>query len=60
MKAHAVIRAALAEAATRLGVSLSPAGVELERPREPAHGDVATNLALTLAKSLKQKTAYEI
>src|SRR2546422_3362526 len=29
--------------------------VELERPRDPAHGDVATNLALTLAKSLKQK-----
>src|SRR5205814_10525781 len=29
--------------------------VELERPRDPSHGDVATNLALTLAKSLKQK-----
>ncbi len=55
MKAHEVIRAALADAAARLGVSLSPAAVELERPRDPAHGDVATNLALTLAKSLKQK-----
>ncbi len=52
---HEVIRAALADAAARLGVSLSPAAVELERPRDPAHGDVATNLALTLAKSLKQK-----
>ena len=55
MKAHEVIRAALADAAARLGVSLSPSAVELERPRDPAHGDVATNLALTLAKSLKQK-----
>ncbi len=50
-----MIRAALAEAAARLGVSLSPSAVELERPRDPAHGDVATNLALTLAKALKQK-----
>src|SRR2546430_9110861 len=50
-----LIRAALADAAARLGVSLSPSAVELERPRDPAHGDVATNLALTLAKSLRQK-----
>jgi len=50
-----VIRAALADAAARLEVSLSPSAVELERPRDPAHGDVATNLALTLAKALKQK-----
>ncbi|HTD70706.1 MAG TPA: arginine--tRNA ligase [Gemmatimonadales bacterium] len=55
MKAHEVIRAALAAAAARLEVSLSPSAVELERPRDPAHGDVATNLALALAKSLKQK-----
>ncbi len=55
MKAHEVIRTALADAAGRLEVSLSPSAVELERPRDPAHGDVATNLALTLAKSLKQK-----
>ena len=55
MTAHDVIRAALADAAARLEVSLSPSAVELERPRDPAHGDVATNLALALAKSLKQK-----
>jgi arginyl-tRNA synthetase len=55
VKAHEVIRAALADAAARLEVSLSPSAVELERPRDPTHGDVATNLALTLAKSLKQK-----
>jgi len=55
VKAHEVIRTALADAAARLEVSLPPSAVELERPRDPAHGDVATNLALTLAKSLKQK-----
>src|SRR5439155_24355840 len=55
VKAHEVISAALADAAARLEVSLSPSAVELERPRDPAHGDVATNLALTLAKALKQK-----
>ena len=55
MKAHEVIRTALADAAARLDVSLSPSAVELERPRDPAHGDVATNLALTLGRSLKQK-----
>ena len=55
MTAHEAIRAALAAAAARLGASVSASEVELERPRDPAHGDVATNLALTLAKSLKQK-----
>src|SRR5256886_1290759 len=55
VKAHEVIRAALADAAARLGASVSAGAIELERPRDPAHGDVATNLALTLAKSLKQK-----
>jgi arginyl-tRNA synthetase len=55
VKAHDVIRAALVDAAARLEVSLSSSAVELERPRDPAHGDVATNLALALAKSLKQK-----
>ena len=54
MKAHDTIRAALVQAAARLGVSVTASAVELERPRDPAHGDVATNLALALAKSLKQ------
>jgi len=53
--AHEAIRAALVTAAARLGASVPASAVELERPRDPAHGDVATNLALTLAKSLKQK-----
>ncbi|HVH66461.1 MAG TPA: arginine--tRNA ligase [Gemmatimonadales bacterium] len=55
MTAHEVIRAALANAAARLGVSVSPSAIELERPRDPTHGDLATNLALTLAKPLKEK-----
>ncbi|MGH7646016.1 MAG: arginine--tRNA ligase [Gemmatimonadales bacterium] len=42
---------ALVRAAERLGAP--DAAVALERPRDPAHGDVATNLALTLAKTLK-------
>ena len=55
MKADEAIRAALAEAAARLNASVPASAIELERPRDPEHGDVATNLALTLAKSLKQK-----
>ena len=48
------IRAELARVAVSLG---APADlvVELETPREKSHGDVATNLALVLAKTLKAK-----
>jgi len=48
------IRAELARVAAALG---APAGVavELETPREKSHGDLATNLALVLARSLKAK-----
>ena len=53
MKAHDTLRAALARAAAQLGAS--DADVLLERPKDPAHGDVATNLALALAKTLKAK-----
>ena len=53
MTAPDTIRAALAQAASRLGAP--DAEVVLERPRDPTHGDVATNLALTLAKRLGQK-----
>jgi len=49
------IGAALADAAARLGAPVVASDVELERPRDPAHGDVATNLALVLAKTLKAK-----
>jgi len=53
VKAPEAIRAALAQAASQLGAS--DVDVVLERPRDPSHGDVATNLALTLAKTLGQK-----
>jgi arginyl-tRNA synthetase len=48
------LRAVLAQAAIALG---APADVKivLERPRDPAHGDWATNLAMTLAKPLGKK-----
>ena len=53
MKAPEVIREALVQAASRLGAP--NVDVALERPRDPNHGDLATNLALTLAKTLGQK-----
>ena len=53
MKPHDTLRAALIKAAASLGAPT--ADVQLERPKDPAHGDVATNLALWLAKELKQK-----
>jgi len=53
VKAPEAIRAALVQAASRLGASA--VDVALERPRDPTHGDLATNLALTLAKTLGQK-----
>ena len=53
MTALETIRAALAQAASRLGAP--DVDVGLERPRDTTHGDVATNLALTLAKTLGQK-----
>jgi arginyl-tRNA synthetase len=51
--AHDTLRAALAQAAASLGAPT--ADVLLERPKDPTHGDVATNLALTLARTLKAK-----
>ncbi|HEX9217686.1 MAG TPA: arginine--tRNA ligase [Gemmatimonadales bacterium] len=50
MSAQDTIRAALTAAAARLGAS--GVDVVLERPRNPTHGDIATNLALTLAKTV--------
>jgi arginyl-tRNA synthetase len=56
VKAPDVLRSALAQAAAKLGApKLKDTDVLLERPKDPAHGDVATNLALALAKTLKGK-----
>src|ERR1017187_4666765 len=51
-----MIRAELVHAARTLGVTESVEPV-IERPRDPAHGDRATNLAMTLARPLKRKPA---
>ncbi len=48
------IRAVVAEAAGRLGWTVDPAAVGVERPRDPAHGDFAVTLALALAGELKR------
>jgi arginyl-tRNA synthetase len=48
---EAIIRAELARVAAALGPD--GAGFVLERPRDPAHGDLSTNLAMILAKQLK-------
>jgi arginyl-tRNA synthetase len=48
-----ILRAALTRAAASLGAPT--VDVQLERPKDPAHGDLATNLALWLAKELKEK-----
>jgi len=49
-----LIRAELARSAESLGAA-PPVAVQLERPRDPAFGDWATNLAMTLAKTLRRK-----
>jgi arginyl-tRNA synthetase len=56
VSADAVIRAELLRAARALGVTDAIDPV-VERPRDPAHGDWATNLAMALARPLKKKPA---
>ena len=36
------------------GMGVDDARIHLERPRDPSHGDLATNVAMTLAKVLKK------
>lgn len=43
------------DAARGLGLELAADGVALERPKDAAHGDWTTNVALSLAKELKQR-----
>ncbi|MFN3884180.1 MAG: arginine--tRNA ligase [Rhodocyclaceae bacterium] len=51
IKSHlvALLDAALASVAPGIG-----AEIQLERPRDPAHGDFSSNLALQIAKELKE------
>jgi arginyl-tRNA synthetase len=50
----AIIRDALIEAARSLGAE-GPIEPVVERPRDPAFGDWTTNLAMTLARTLRRK-----
>jgi arginyl-tRNA synthetase len=51
-----VITAALERALAEVGATTDgPLEVHLERPRDPTHGDWATNVALTLAKRMGRK-----
>ncbi|HEX5408320.1 MAG TPA: arginine--tRNA ligase [Gemmatimonadaceae bacterium] len=54
MTVRDTIRAALIDAARGMGVP-DPVDPVLERPRDPAHGEWATNLAMTLARVVKRK-----
>ena len=54
MKRHQPLIDALARAARQLGASPVPE-FRVEAPRDPAHGDAATNLALILAPLLGRK-----
>ena len=56
MTPRELIRAALVDAARKLG---APETVEpqLDRPRDPSHGEWATNLAMTLARPLRKRPA---
>ncbi len=53
----AEVRDHLTDLLTRALVTVAPGGsaaaITLERPRDPAHGDYATNLAMQLARTLK-------
>ncbi len=42
----------LAEAAKKLGLEIKPEEIVIERSKDPAHGDYATNLAMKSAKAL--------
>jgi arginyl-tRNA synthetase len=50
--AHEAIRLALQDILNELGAG--PTDIQLERPRDPAHGDVASNIAMALARQLKR------
>ena len=55
MTPHDVIPEALRKAALRLGASSEALTFTFAETRDPAHGDYATNVALTLAKQLGKK-----
>ena len=50
--AQEAIRAALGSVLAEMGAS--PGEIRLERPRDPTHGDLATNVAMSVAKQLRR------
>ena len=52
MSNEETLKSILIEAMKSYGLSLTPSDVVLERSKDPAHGDYATNLALRYGKSL--------
>ena len=46
---------ALSEASAKLGYDLPTPEIALEKPKNPKHGDLSSNLALLLAGKTKQK-----
>jgi arginyl-tRNA synthetase len=48
------IAEAVAEALRRLGIDAAGIAITIERPREAAHGDVATPVAMSLAKRFRK------
>ena len=43
------------EALRKVAPEAADTEIHLERPRDPAHGDLATNVAMQLARQLKRK-----
>ena len=43
------------EALRKVAPEAADTEIHLERPRDPAHGDLATNVAMQLARHLKRK-----
>ena len=49
----ALFQAAARQLIAQAGIELAPPVVELDRPKQASHGDLASNLALQLARALK-------
>ena len=54
-----IIRTELQRRLEEYGLFDEDAVVELEKPRDPAHGDLSTNVAMTTAKRLGRKPRRE-
>lgn len=53
--ARTVVIAEVAAAAARAGVTIDPKDIQIERPNDPAHGDLSCNTALIRAKDIGRK-----